>query len=305
MDAYLIRINQKQFKSALSEVSKEPVFLNTLKAAHPEVEEKQIKKLSFTQEFVVKELGFDQDFQRTNQRWSKVKPDFALISIPNLSPSNFDLEGYELLKKVLVSKSESSILFSEKADLDTDIADQYGTLNIVQLKESGYTEDINLKSLGFGIEQHSVGVVALSSDYILELHPSASKEDMAILAEHYSVMMPRSRSNSISEFFTRLSRIAFCPQEKCHINFITRLFMTYQRDEIKKLTTKFNIEKLPELEGTPKQIIFATDLRMKRMREFGADDYLVQSVRHSVEWIDCYELKQLDLVKPPSMSQYF
>jgi translation elongation factor EF-1beta len=306
MDAYLLRINQKQFKSALSEVSKEPAFIRSLQSVHPEIEEKQIKKLSFTQEFVVKELGFDQDFQSTNQRWANDKtPSFAFISIPHVSPRRFPQEGYELLKNTLVSISENSVSFSKQSDLSTDIEDLYGTLNIVQIEDSGYKQNIDLKKLGFGIEQFSVGMVSFSSEYIQELHPSAKSEDMAILSEHYSNQGVRRHSNFITDFFDRLATIAFCPQEKCHVNFILNLFMNYQRNETEKLNLEFGIKKLPDLKGTPKQILYATDLRMKRMREFGAEDALVQTVTNSSDWIDCNNLHQLGHLKPSSMRQYF
>ncbi len=81
--------------------------------------------------------------------------------------------------------------------------------------------------------------------------------------------------------------------------------MNIQRKQIEKLTAETDTAKLPELVGTPRQVIYATSIRMNRMREFGASDILVKTVTNSAEWIDCHKQKQLKHAKPPLMNKYF
>ncbi len=47
-------------------------------------------------------------------------------------------------------------------------------------------------------------MAAFSYDFILEEHSTADEETMAILAEHYSAVMPKNHSDNITDFFTTI-----------------------------------------------------------------------------------------------------
>lgn len=293
MDAYLIRIDHNQFKSAISKIHSNPEFISSLHAANPELTEKQINKLSFTQTFVVKELGFDQSFPQTNQRWISDKtPKYAFISLPSISPSRFDSSAYKILKNTLVQESENFQKITVLPSSNFVEKDRYGTLNFIRTKfKDGLTYEINvdLKELGFNYSGFEKGLAVFSSDFILDAHQNEDMETMSILAEHYSIQMPQLHTNNISESFDRLATMAFLPQEKCHINFIYNLFMELQNKQLKSLREKSNFEKLPELNGTPKQILFAKNLRIKRIHKLGIQDLLVKTITSAIEWIELKE----------------
>lgn len=293
MDAYLIRIDHNQFKSAISKIQSNPEFISLLHAANPELTEKQINKLSFTQSFVVKELGFDQSFPQTNQRWiSNKTPKYAFISLPPISPTRFDSSAYKILKNTLVEESENFQKITDLSPKNSSEKDRYGTLNFIRTKfndDLTYEINVDLKELGFNYSGFEQGLAVFSSDLILYVHQNVDMETMNILAEHYSIQMPQLHTNNISESFDRLATIAFLPQEKCHIQFIYNLFMKLQNDQLRNLGETTNFENLPELNGTPKQILFAKNLRMKRMRKLGIQDLLVKTITSAKDWIELKE----------------
>lgn len=62
---------------------------------------------------------------------------------------------------------------------------------------------------------------------------------------------------------------------------------------------------LPELYGTPKQILSALDARNIRIRCFGRNDMLVQEVVEAGDWVECKVKNQLRYQHPFSMDKYF